>query len=259
MGVLRPLLPTKHGPLSDSMVAGVPNRFTACLSTVTAFSEVTSVKIRAATTHREASSRYVISLRPRNLGSFISCQSPPSDMYNDDGEGLPFFQGSTDFGLRYPRNRKYCTSPARVARTDDTLVSVRAPVGAINMAWEECCAGSGVAALRHKTGSRSFTYYFVWSLQNDLKQYEQMGTVFGPITKKQFEMLPIGEPPTDLINYFEACVSAWDERIRLNTSESRSSILHQDALLPKLISGEFRPANFIRSVGGRNANEMNVH
>ena len=82
-------------------------------------------------------------------------QSPPGSTYNDVGEGIPFFQGSTDFGIRFPENRRYCTAPARIAQADDTLVSVRAPVGALNMAWEKCCLGRGVAGLRHKSGSRS--------------------------------------------------------------------------------------------------------
>lgn len=184
-----------------------------------------------------------------NCFSLTMGQSPPSNTYNDDGKGLPFFQGSADFGLRYPKNRKYCTAPARIAQTDDTLVSVRAPVGAINMAWEECCAGRGVAVLRHKSGSRSFTYYSIWSLQHDLQQYEQMGTVFGAITRKQLEMLPVIEPPLHLADCFEACVSVWDERIRLNTSESVSLMRQRDALLPKLISGELRanPSHVKRS------------
>ena len=63
-------------------------------------------------------------------------QSPPGDTYNDSGDGVPFFQGRTDFGIRYPVNRKYCTSPTRIAQPNDTLISVRAPVGDINMAWK---------------------------------------------------------------------------------------------------------------------------
>ena len=86
-------------------------------------------------------------------------QSPPGSTYNEKGNGLPFFQGRKDFGFRYPEKRKYCTGPTRIAERDDTLVSVRAPVGDINMALEQCCAGRGVAALRHKSSSRSFTYY----------------------------------------------------------------------------------------------------
>ena len=167
-------------------------------------------------------------------------QSPPSKTYNDECKGIPFFQDSTDFGLRYPRNRKYCTAPTRIASADDTLVSVRAPVGAMNMAWEECCVGRGVAALRHKTGSRSFTYYLAWSLQQDLKQYDQMGTVFGAITKNQLEMMPMVEPPHTVVNHFEAYVSTWDERIRRSTLESRLLTLQQNFLLPKLMSGKIR-------------------
>ena len=67
-------------------------------------------------------------------------QSPPGRTYNDDQIGIPFFQGRTDFGFRYPSNRKYCTAPTRIAKCDDTLVSVRAPVGDINMAWEGNCS-----------------------------------------------------------------------------------------------------------------------
>ena len=111
-------------------------------------------------------------------------QSPPGHTYNDDGEGVPFFQGRTDFGFRYPTNRRYCTAPTRFAELDDTLVSVRAPVGDINMAWERCCVGRGLAALRHKSGSRSFTYYSILAIQERLRGYEQEGTVFGAINKQ---------------------------------------------------------------------------
>ena len=68
-------------------------------------------------------------------------QSPPGHTYNDIGDGLPFFQGRSDFGFRYPKNRKFCTAPNRTAQPWDTIVSVRAPVGDINMAWECCCIG----------------------------------------------------------------------------------------------------------------------
>ena len=175
-----------------------------------------------------------------NCFDLIMGQSPPSDTYNDEQNGLPFFQGSADFGLRYPTNRKYCTEPTRIAHTDDTLISVRAPVGAINMAWETCCIGRGIAALRHKTSSRSFTYYCMWSLQKDLKQYESMGTVFGAVTKKQLENILTVEPPINLIHQFETHLSAYDKCIRTNTYTSRSLTNIRDMLLPKLMSGKIR-------------------
>ena len=167
-------------------------------------------------------------------------QSPPGRTYNEDGEGLPFFQGNANFEFRYPERRRYCTSPTRIARPDDTLVSVRAPVGSINMAWEKCCIGRGVSALRHKSGSRSFTYYSVWVLKSILAEYEQTGTVFGAINKRQFETIMVIEPTKVIVDSFEACSRAWEEHIRLNTSESRSLAAKRDVLLPKLLSGMLR-------------------
>ena len=167
-------------------------------------------------------------------------QSPPGNTYNERGKGLPFFQGRTDFGFRYPENRKYCTAPTRIAECDDTLVSVRAPVGDINMAWEKCCVGRGVAALRHRSGSRSFTYYSAWGIQQDLRQYEHTGTVFGAINKRQFEALNVLEPTREIVVAFENCTRLLDERIRKNVSESHTLIQTRDYLLPKLMSGEIR-------------------
>ncbi len=175
-----------------------------------------------------------------NCFDLVMGQSPPSDTYNDEQNGLPFFQGSADFGLRYPTNRKYCTEPTCIVHTDDTLISVRAPVGAINMAWETCCIGRGIVAIRHKTNSRSFTYYYMWSLQKDLKQYESMGTVFGAVTKKQLENILTVEPPINLIHQFETHLSAYDKCIRTNTYTSRSLTNIRDMLLPKLLSGKIR-------------------
>jgi len=74
---------------------------------------------------------------PSNIGSEFNLtmgQSPPGKTYNETGIGIPFFQGRRDFGFRYPSKRVYCTAPQRLAEHGDTLVSVRAPVGAINLA-----------------------------------------------------------------------------------------------------------------------------
>jgi type I restriction enzyme S subunit len=172
----------------------------------------------------------------------IMGQSPPGDTYNDDGNGLPFFQGRTDFGFRFPDNRKFCSAPTRLAEKDDTLVSVRAPVGDINIAAESCCIGRGVAALRHKGGGRSFTYYTAWSLQEELRQYENTGTVFGAINKKQFEALPTIDPGVELRQAFEGIVDPMDQRIAQNEQESRTLAQTRDLLLPRLMSGELRVA-----------------
>ena len=180
---------------------------------------------------------------PKALGECFNLtmgQSPPGSSYNDHGEGLPFFQGRTDFGFRYPENRKFCTAPTRIAWPGDTLVSVRAPVGDINMAWTQCCIGRGVAALRDKSASSSFTYYSAWTIQEDIRVYEHTGTVFGAINGKQFEALQTLEPRAELIKAFDSQVSPLDFRVKGNTSEIRTVTDLQEVLLPRLISGNLR-------------------
>lgn len=86
-------------------------------------------------------------------------QSPPSETYNDKGEGLPFHQGVGTFGERYPRTETYCTIANRVAESGDVLFSVRAPVGRINVADRTLILGRGVAGLRHRLGWQTFLLY----------------------------------------------------------------------------------------------------
>ena len=175
-------------------------------------------------------------------------QSPPGRTYNDRGEGLPFFQGRAEFGFRYPQKRRFCSEPTRVADAEDTLVSVRAPVGDINLAWERCCIGRGVAALRHKSGSSSFTYHSAWALQRELHEYEHTGTVFGAINKGQFEALKVIEPDLHVVGAFDSMSAHLDGRIRSIVSESHTLAALRDTLLPRLISGEIRVCDADRAV-----------
>ena len=167
----------------------------------------------------------------------IMGQSPPSHTYNDIGDGLPFFQGHSDFGFRYPGNRKFCTAPNRIAEPEDTLVSVRAPVGDINMAWERCCIGRGIASLRYRVCAASFTYYTVQALQVRLREYENTGTVFGAITRMQLARLPIQQPSMELVHAFECLARGWDETIRRNTAQINTLTALRSVLLPRLVSG----------------------
>jgi type I restriction enzyme S subunit len=167
-------------------------------------------------------------------------QSPPGSTYNDVADGLPFFQGRSDFGSRYPKRRMFCNAPTRIAEPDDTLVSVRAPVGDVNMAWERCCIGRGVAAVRHQSGHRGYTYYAISHLRPELAAFEHTGTVFGAINKAQFEVLRIIATSHQLVDAFEQLVSGFDERIRCNEIEIGTLIATRDLLLPKLMAGEIR-------------------
>jgi len=167
-------------------------------------------------------------------------QSPPGETYNEGGEGLPFYQGRADFGFRFPARRVYCTAPTRFAKAGDALVSVRALVGDVNMASEDCAIGRGVAAVRHKTGSRSHSYQFMKSIKEVFARFEAEGTVFGSIGKKDFHAIACVIPPHDVVLAYEMCVSPLDDRIEVNERESRTLVALRDMLLPKLISGELR-------------------
>jgi len=167
-------------------------------------------------------------------------QSPPGETYNETGDGMPFYQGRADFESRFPKRRVYCTAPTRLAKASDTLISVRAPVGDINMAGEDCAIGRGVAAARHKSGSRSFTYQFMCGLEAVFGRFEAEGTVFGSISKKDFHAIPCAAPPLAVVVAFERLLSPLDSRIEAAARESRLLAALRDALLPKLISGELR-------------------
>ncbi len=102
-------------------------------------------------------------------------QSPSSDSYNENGHGVPFFQGNADFGERYPVTRKWCSAPTKMAAPEDILISVRAPIGAMNYAKEECCIGRGLAALTPNRAKVSPEYIF-WLLKGKNEELNSKGT-----------------------------------------------------------------------------------
>lgn len=115
-------------------------------------------------------------------------QSPDSKTYNTQGNGLPFYQGNADFGETNPITRVWCSAPVKVAEEGDILISVRAPIGAMNMAVERCCIGRGLAALtpiRNKC-SKQFLYYALQSKVDSLIA-QGTGSTFKAISKKVLE------------------------------------------------------------------------
>ena len=115
-------------------------------------------------------------------------QSPNSESYNENGEGVPFFQGNADFGERYPMTRKWCTAPTKIANAEDILISVRAPIGAMNYAREECCIGRGLAALTpDKTKVSSEFIFWLLKGKNDELNCKGTGSTFKAIGRKVLE------------------------------------------------------------------------
>ena len=111
-------------------------------------------------------------------------QSPSSDSYNQDGDGLPFFQGNADFGKMHPSVRYWCDKPTQIANVHDILISVRAPIGALNIATSECCIGRGLAAITVKQGvcDQRYVFYALRSRVNELIT-KGTGSTFKAISK----------------------------------------------------------------------------
>jgi type I restriction enzyme S subunit len=167
-------------------------------------------------------------------------QSPPGNTYNELGDGLPFYQGITDFGFRFPSRRVYCTEPTRFAEADDVLLSVRAPVGSLNVAEERCAIGRGVASLRLKGKRNGFLYYLLRATRSGWEMFEAEGTVFGSVTKSDVHDFKVIIPPRALIERFAFLISPWDKTISNKEKQSRTLTAVRDSLLPKLMSGKIR-------------------
>lgn len=165
-------------------------------------------------------------------------QSPPGETYNTDGEGLPFYQGRSDFGFRFPRRRVHCTAPTRRARPGDTLMSVRAPVGTINMATEECAIGRGVGSFRHTSGASAYTYEAVHSYAERFETFDSEGTVFGSVSKADLARMHVVSPCIRVVHHYEERVAALFQMIETLDGQSRAIAALRDTLLPKLLSGE---------------------
>ncbi len=174
------------------------------------------------------------------LNEITMGQSPPGSTYNESGNGLPFYQGKTDFGFRHPTQRVFCSEPKRLAEQSSTLISVRAPVGSINLANESCCIGRGVASIKSKKGHHSFTYYLLNGIQSIFDSYNSEGTVFGAINRNDLSSISVIKPPSKVREVFDQFASKIDNKISLGIKEIKLLSSLRDTLLPKLISGELK-------------------
>ncbi len=161
-------------------------------------------------------------LSDSSVAQVIMGQSPDSSSYNEEKEGLPFYQGKTDFGKVSPTPRVWCSKPVKIAEANDILLSVRAPVGAVNICTEKSCIGRGLCAIRTKEiVLPKFLYYFFVFYEPILKT-QGSGAVFDAITKAFVDKITVPIPPTlaeqqeivqvldtmsDIIRLREECIS----------------------------------------------------
>lgn len=165
-------------------------------------------------------------------------QSPKGDTYNEDGDGTVFYQGRGEFGWRFPTRRLYTTSPNRMATINDVLISVRAPVGDVNVAYEECCIGRGLGAIHSKDNHQSYVLYTVLSLKDKFDVFNGEGTVFGSINRDGLNNIEVVIPSSAVMDSFEELVAPIDKMIKANYEEIIRLTELRDSILPELMSGE---------------------
>ena len=175
-----------------------------------------------------------------DIANIIMGQSPAGSSYNERGNGVIFYQGRTEFGFRYPNVRLYTTMPKRYAEPMSILLSVRAPVGDINVAIEKCCIGRGLASISSKRGLHSFLLYLVKSLKNRLEVFNGEGTVFGSINKNTLMQFKIIIPPIEMQEKFNEIIQRHDCMVLELHKEIINLSTQRDTLLPKLMSGEIK-------------------
>ena len=154
-----------------------------------------------------------------DIANITMGQSPDGDSYNENGDGMIFYQGKSDFGFRFVSERIYTSQPTRFAKENDILLSVRAPVGVINITPKKCCIGRGLAAISSKLNQNSFLFYTLKSKDSAFEIYNGEGTVFGSINSEGLKNLEIVIPNEREISKFESSVSKIDEQIKNNELE----------------------------------------
>jgi len=181
--------------------------------------------------------------RLREIASVVMGQSPTGDTYNETEQGMPFYQGTRDFGWRYPTRRVWTTAPTRIAEAGDVLVAVRAPVGELNVATETTTLGRGVGAVR--AAGRQAT--LLQALKADPHQWDMhqgTGTVFASINRSGMEGLSVPWVDDDQV---ESTLAQLDSAILALTAEIADLTRTRDELLPLLMSGRVRVPETVRS------------
>ena len=178
-----------------------------------------------------------------NVANITMGQSPKGSSYNETGEGIMFFQGSTDFGWRFPVARQYTTEPSRIAEEDDILLSVRAPVGTLNIADTRCCIGRGLAAINSKVRANSYIFNVMQDFKKPFDMMNSAGTTFGSITKDALYSLQLVYPPTELLMKFDKSVKSFDKEIKNRSRQNQELTQLRDWLLPMLMNGQVLEKN----------------
>jgi type I restriction enzyme M protein len=178
-----------------------------------------------------------------DAAEIIMGQSPPSKTYNINRDGLPFFQGKKDFGQMFPQTRVWCNEPKKIAQLGDTLLSVRAPVGPVNMAKEKCCIGRGLAALRAKEIIDKEYFYFYMKFMEIKLTTKGRGSTFNAIKREDIKKIRVTYPKDikdqkKMIEMIKALIENCRIMIEKNLDVGNNLLHFQKSVLSKLLQEE---------------------
>lgn len=164
--------------------------------------------------------------------------SPKSDFYNTDGIGKPFHQGVSDFGPHFPSTRRWCSIDGRSAKPGDILLSVRAPVGRINLADTDITIGRGISAIRAKDGRQALLLGHLREAFVDEDSMGNDGAIFKSLGKAELAALPIVVAPEKIADAANAALTDNVDILRVLTQTNRRLVTIRELLLPKLVTGQ---------------------
>lgn len=180
------------------------------------------------------------------IADIIMGQSPKSDYYNTEGNGIPFLQGNRTFGMKYPFFDTWTTKVTKEAQAGDVIMSVRAPVGALNITTENVCLGRGVCGLRMKNGRQDFLFYLMKFSMPQLLNKET-GTIFGSVNRNDISNLTVLVPEDNVQDMVSHILKNIDDKIENNNKINRNLLEQLDALYDNWF-GKYKPFNI--GIGG---------
>ena len=163
------------------------------------------------------------------IADIIMGQSPKSDYYNTEGKGIPFLQGNRTFGMKYPFFDTWTTKVTKEAQAGDVIMSVRAPVGALNITTEDVCLGRGVCGLRMKNGRQDFLFYLMKFSMPQLLNKET-GTIFGSVNRNDISNLTVLVPEDNVQDKVSHILKNIDDKIENNNKINRNLSEQCDAI-----------------------------
>lgn len=181
----------------------------------------------------------ILKLGDKETATIIMGQSPPSATYNTKNIGLPFLQGNADFGEIFPKPHSFTSKPIKIVKKNDILISVRAPVGEINLSTCECCIGRGLAAIRPNPQTLVFKYVYYY-MKYKAKSFVGRGSTFKAIKQKDLKNFQILVPP--LPEQKRIAEILWDIDTELGIEAQRKILTTElkKGLMQKLLRGKMR-------------------